>query len=83
VIPDAAVEAAAPWIAGFLKRRGLELRGKEASALAGYVLEAAAPHMLAEAWDEGFDRGFYDPLAGSSKDASESVVANPYERTAK
>lgn len=35
----------------------------------------------AEAWDEGFDRGFYDPLAGdgqSGRDASESAAKNPY-----
>lgn len=33
-----------------------------------------------DAWDEGFDRGFYDPLAGSDKDASESGAKNPYRR---
>jgi hypothetical protein len=48
MIPDEAVEAAAPWITNFLERRGLALRGKESSTLARYVLEAAAPHLAAE-----------------------------------
>ena len=34
--------------------------------------------MLAEAWDEGFTRGFYDVLAGADRDASESAADNPY-----
>jgi len=37
-----------------------------------------------KAWDEGFTRGFYDPLAGhgmSGRDASESAARNPYEVT--
>lgn len=46
-VTDAAVEAAEPWIANFLERRGLVLRGKEASVLARYVLDAAAPHLIA------------------------------------
>ncbi len=33
----------------------------------------------ATAWDEGFTRGFYDSLAGGSRDASESPATNPYE----
>lgn len=47
MIPEEAVEAAAPWITNFLERRGLVLRGKEADVLAGYVLKAAAPHLVA------------------------------------
>ena len=34
----------------------------------------------AQAWDEGFTRGFYDPLAGADRDASESDAANPYRK---
>ena len=32
------------------------------------------------AWDEGFDKGFYDPLAGRTpqRDACESNAENPY-----
>lgn len=33
----------------------------------------------AAAWDEGFNRGFYDSLAGADRDASESAAVNPYE----
>ena len=33
----------------------------------------------AEAWDEGFTRGFYDGLAGGPRDASESSAVNPYD----
>lgn len=39
-------------------------------------------HEKAEAWTEGFDRGFYDPLAGHGecgRDASESAAVNPYD----
>lgn len=43
---------------------------------AGPVVEA----VTAEVWDEGFDRGFYDPLAGSTRDASESLAINPYRK---
>lgn len=71
-IPDEVLEAAEPYIASFFARRGsYVLRGKEAQALASYVLKAAAPHLMAQAWDEGaeaeFDRGKFEPL-----------VANPY-----
>ena len=38
---------------------------------------------LARVWDEGFTRGFYDPLAGGPRDASESAATNPYERAEK
>jgi len=48
-ISDEAVEAAVPWINDFMERRGFALRGKEAEALAAYVLAAAAPHIIA-AW---------------------------------
>lgn len=35
---------------------------------------------LEQAWDEGFTRGFSDVLAGGSRDASESVAVNPYQK---
>ena len=57
----------------------------EASRRVRVLLEAAAPHMLAGAWDEGHDAGFYArerwmPL-GVSRDASESDAHNPHRPT--
>lgn len=82
-IPDEAVEAAAnavhdefcrdPYHAGHTGPACYDYKVE-----ARTILEAAAPHMLADAWDKGFDRGFYDPLAGRDRDASESRAANPY-----
>ena len=50
-----------------------------------YTLPARLAAIVREhterAWDEGFDRGFYDPLAGhgaTGHDASESLARNPY-----
>lgn len=79
MIPAEAVEAAAEAImhAAF----GQELP-EAPEDLARAALEAAAPYIRAQAWDEGFDRGFYDPLAGSDKDASESLAVNPYRAAA-
>ncbi len=34
---------------------------------------------MARAWEEGFDRGFYDPLSGGGRDASETSTVNPYD----
>ena len=50
--------------------------------LAAGALAAVLPDLLAAAWDEGHDAGFYArerwcPL-GDSHDASESHAANPY-----
>jgi hypothetical protein len=43
------------------------------------LTEAEIQARLAEAWDEGFTSGFYDPLAGgAARDASESTRENPY-----
>ena len=59
MIPDAAVEAA---IAAFndklawCDRNMIDTRLEDGYALRA-ALEAAAPHMLAEAWDEGMLRG--------------------------
>ena len=36
----------------------------------------------ADAWDEGFTRGFYDVLAGGDRDPSESPARNPYRKEA-
>lgn len=53
-MPDEAVEAAKPFVASFMERRGFALRGKEADALIGYVLDAAGPYVMAKAWGEGW-----------------------------
>jgi hypothetical protein len=79
-ISDEAVEAAAKRISGHY--------GAGANNWEWYlteareVLEAAAPYLAAEAWDRGFDRGFYDPLAGRDRDASESAAFNPFRSQA-
>lgn len=51
MIPEAAVEAAAKRLAILNSDAGDQLTDHE---WARELLEAAAPHMLAEAWDEGF-----------------------------
>jgi len=64
MIPEAAVEAAysAPGAGSYVNKEYVRL-----------MLEAAAPHMLAEAWDEGYQgcygRYMYEP-----------VPTNPYRR---
>lgn len=93
MIPEAAVEAAEEALMAAIAYRvnpfmppryldGMGVRGIDAAAVRKRALtaalEAAAPHMLAEAWEAGFERGFYDPLAGSTRDASESAASNPY-----
>lgn len=43
------------------------------------TFEKYADEAAADAWDEGFTSGFYDPLAApSTHDASESTRKNPY-----
>ena len=46
------------------------------------VLAAVLPDLLAEAWDEGYTRGFYDRERLSpdmpGRDASEGATPNPY-----
>jgi hypothetical protein len=77
MIPDAA-GAAVPWSTSFLGRRGLTLRGKEAEVLAGYVLEAAAPHLeklQADAWEAGSTAG----LAWDENRETEFTTPNPYQ----
>jgi len=77
VIPDEAVEAAAK--ASFAARGGVDwdsqsehLRSTE-TAFTRAALEAAAPHLMAAAWDEGYrecyERQMYEP-----------VPVNPYRK---
>ena len=61
MIPDVAVEAAAKCT--YEREMGVNWDGLQSSVKRGYLedaraaLEAAAPHMLAEAWDEGHAAG--------------------------
>ena len=73
MIPDEAVEAAAELIAtvdypGY--RPDLEF--------AREVLEAAAPHMLAQAWDEGFSAGEDVGNWYAAPVTKQPVHTNPY-----
>jgi hypothetical protein len=85
VIPNDAVEAAAkalwtPSNEGDTWESEYEPYKDHTRAEAKRALEAAAPHLMAGAWDEGFDKGFYDPKAGSYWDASESTAVNPHRK---
>jgi len=60
VIPDAAVEAA--W--------RVSLRNDVTRADIQKILEAAAPHMLKQAWNEGHGAGQIDPYC---------LDGNPYD----
>ena len=59
MIPDAAVEAARRAFnekLAWCDRHSIDPRREDGLALHA-ALEAAAPHMLAEVWDEGFEDG--------------------------
>jgi len=74
VIPDKAVEAAvASFFAGFPR---VHQQSKDDLRAA---LEAAAPHMLADAWDAGHSSGYAE---GADVDLMIQETPNPY-RTAK
>lgn len=62
-------------------RNGLRAQARAALVAAGPPdLARHDRETAATAWDEGFTRGFYDVLAGGTRDASESSAVNPYER---
>ena len=77
VIPAEAVEAAAKAIheaGGFYKWEDPEgWREQAANLEARPALEAAAPYMLAQAWDEGYTLGYAD-----CANKQESNRPNPY-----
>jgi len=54
VIPDAAVEAGQAEVERMF---GGDLVGGASDTLVRVILEAAVPHMLAEAWDIGYGYG--------------------------
>lgn len=89
MIPEAAVEAAAKALRGYTgdctcheAYAGRNLIDPEClyhdvpAEAARDILEAAAPHLMAEAWDEGYrgcyDRYMYDP-----------APSNPYRKDSK
>lgn len=69
MIPEAAVSAA-------LKEWGVG--GEVPRNIVTMILEAAAPHMLAEAWDAGSRQGYRE---GADGDLILPPVSNPYRRT--
>lgn len=73
VIPMEAIDAAVPWINNFFERRGTVLLGQEAQALASYALGAAAPYLMAQAWQEGVE-------AEADRAKWDSVGPNPYRQ---
>jgi hypothetical protein len=81
-IPAEAIEAAAPWITNFLERRGLVLHGKEADVLAGYVLQAAAPHIRAQE-DRKLVNTWYRSLTPDGKVWCESRDPDEVQRMSK
>ena len=76
VIPEAAVEAAAGAAFQFMEDQPWEAASPEETDFfrdaARKGLEAAAPHMLAEAWEAGHRTCRLDPG---------SIKYNPYRRT--
>ena len=71
MIPEAAVEAA--WFA----QRGTDVSRADLRL----ILEAAAPHMLAEAWDAGRESFAKDLLSPLSEIGTRKSSANPYRPT--
>ena len=69
MIPDEAVEAAAKYLT-----EKFNWNGELVPATAREVLEAAAPHLMAAAWDEGYE-GAVDAYDGRN-------VSNPYRKPA-
>jgi len=68
VIPDEAVEAGLAAHLSFKNQRSMD----NSANLIRRILEAAAPHLMAAAWDEG-----YDFCLGIVPDG---VTGNPYRK---
>jgi len=68
MIPDEAVEAAAKYLT-----EKFNWNGELVPATAREVLEAAAPHLMAAAWDEGYEQADYDAPHAIKSD-------NPYRK---
>jgi hypothetical protein len=71
MIPDAAVEAALAARLAFKNQRGMDNNAN----LMRHILEAAAPHLMAAAWEEGRLDGHAEEQSGFEN------AMNPY-RTA-
>jgi len=74
VIPDEAVEAAAKVIAREVWRTA-HSRDVAPTELARLALQAAAPHLMVAAWDEGYEKG----LVGAVRIDS-TPDRNPYRK---
>ena len=78
VVPEEAVTAALVARAEFKNQRGMD----NAANLMRHILEAAAPHMLAEAWEAGFQKGSeFDGWSGAV-DNYKPDFTNPYRSQA-
>jgi hypothetical protein len=72
VIPDEAVEAALAAQLSFKNQRGMD----NSANLMRHILEAAAPHLLREAWEAGCLEGLsYNPGYDD-----EALAQNPYRK---
>ena len=76
MIPAGAVEAAVGNILRSLKVGDFGVYRRDLVPTIRAALEAAAPHMLAEAWDEG-----WDTFAGFDSRPGGPYPANPYRPT--
>lgn len=81
MIPDEAVDAAAraldPQTMGSGGPLAEKLKG-QARAEARRALEAAAPFLMARAWDEGDHAGYLTAMSESHGLSSEPPIRNPY-----
>ena len=74
MIPDEAVEAAAKYLT-----EKFNWNGELVPATAREVLEAAAPHLMAAAWGEGYGAGWNDCLL-ELENGGAKMSANPYRK---
>jgi len=74
VIPDEAVEAAAAEVVRIFDG---DFSGEASMVMARRILEAAAPHLMASAWDEGELAGFTN--AGADQWGYDQKF-NPYRK---
>lgn len=76
MIPDEAIEAAKEaWFSHTLKPGSLTLEDGMRE-----ILEAAAPHLMAAAWDEGSQSGYrWALIEGPWQEPEEVAPRNPYK----
>ena len=80
MIPDEAVEAGLAAHLSFKNQRSMD----NSANLIRRILEAAAPHLMAAAWDEGYlacvDDIFRDQELGKTGHRLEDGQQNPYRK---